>query len=89
MEDEELKTDDFLDEETVSEEPAEADEEEKKYTPLSPFDITYGEEFKLYDNMTYVCDSDRCNAGMIRMESGNVCKYYRVKDDKPVKIGGD
>ncbi|MBP5184287.1 MAG: hypothetical protein J6113_04180 [Lachnospiraceae bacterium] len=56
--------------------------------PLSPFDITEGESFLLYDNMKYNCDTDLCQ-GMIKIESGNVCKGYRLKETEPVKIGGD
>ena len=26
---------------------------------------------------------------MIKKESGNVCKGYRIKETKPIKIGGD
>ena len=60
-----------------------------KFAPLPPFDVTAGESFALYDSMKYVCDTDLCNRGMIKLESGNVCKGYRVKETKPVKIGGD
>ena len=60
-----------------------------KTAPLPPFDITQGESFLLYDNMKYVCDTDICNRSMIKIESGNVCKGYRVKETKPIKIGGD
>lgn len=63
--------------------------EDKKFTPLLPFDSSLGEQFALYDNMTYVCDNDICNAGMVKMESGNVCKFYRCKSTEPIKIGGD
>ncbi len=81
-----------MDDEKMNLEPdEELDEAEEKpeYTPLPPFDVTAGESFLLYDTMKYVCDTDLCNRGMIKMESGNVCKNYRVKEGKKVKIGGD
>ena len=82
-------TDDLEDPEIDIEDEDSEEGGKKKYAPLPPFDITAGESFLLYDNMKYVCDTDICNRSMIKKESGNVCKGYRVKEDKPIKIGGD
>lgn len=53
-------------------------EKEKSYTPLLPYDATYGEYFSTYDNVCYVCNRDVCHNN-IGMNSGNIVKYYSVK----------
>lgn len=62
---------------------------EKEYNPLLPYDITFGETLRLYDNMTYKRDMALCNADTVRIESGNVYKYYACLNKEPYKIGGD
>lgn len=57
------------------------------YTPILPFDITFGESFAIYQQMTYKQDKDLCGIESIRIESGNVYKYYTLTETKPVKIG--
>ena len=50
-----------------------------KYAPILPYDITYGEHHSMYDNMTYHKDNNVCNSSNIRMESGNVYKFFRCR----------
>lgn len=66
-----------------------ANSEEKKYTPILPFDITQGERIRMYDNMPYVHDVDLCNKDTVALESGNVLKFYRCAKQPPRYIGGD
>lgn len=58
------------------------------YEPLLPYDITYGENHPLYDNMTYVCDPIFCNKEAVHMDSGNIIKFYECLPLEPKKIGG-
>ncbi|MDD5935668.1 MAG: hypothetical protein PUC65_08940 [Clostridiales bacterium] len=59
------------------------------YSPILPYDVTYGENFKIYDNTKYVQDKALCGGeDSIRMISGNVYKYYTVQLIEPCKIGG-
>lgn len=62
---------------------------EKEYTPILPYDITFGENFPLYLNTKYKRDITICGEGTVRMESGNLYKYYRCESVKPVAVGGD
>ncbi len=60
----------------------------EEYTPILPYDITYGENHRLYDNMKYSQDKDLCGGkDSICMSSGKVCKYYRTKQVEPYKLG--
>ncbi len=63
--------------------------ETRKFSPLLPYDVTFGETLNMYDQMTYVRNEDACNAATIAMETGNVCKFFRCKTATPVRIGGD
>ena len=60
-----------------------------KYAPILPFDVTYGERLSMYDSMTYHKDNNVCNSGNIRMESGNVYKFFRCAEQEPYLIGGN
>lgn len=60
-----------------------------KYAPILPYDVTYGEHLSMYDNMTYHKNNNVCNASNIRMESGNVYKFFRCIEQKPYLIGGN
>lgn len=60
-----------------------------KYAPMLPYDITYGESFRLYNAMVYVCDPVLCNKEMVHMESGNIIKFYECIPKEPLKIGGE
>lgn len=59
------------------------------YSPVLPFDCTYGEHFMIYDNMTYVRDLDLCDEESIRMLSGNIFKYFTCNMMNACKVGGD
>lgn len=50
--------------------------EEKKYTPLLPYDGLYGENFTTYQTMAYHCDRDACHP-FVGVDTGNMVKYYR------------
>lgn len=58
------------------------------YEPLLPYDITYGEAYRLYDNMAYACDPIFCNKDAVHMVSGNIIKFYEYLPSEPLKIGG-
>lgn len=60
-----------------------------KYAPILPFDVTFGERLSMYDNMTYHKDNNVCNSSNIRMESGNVYKFFRCAEQKPYLVGGN
>ena len=49
--------------------------DEKKYTPLLPYDGCYGENFTTYNTMTYHCDRDICYPN-IKTNTENIVKYY-------------
>lgn len=59
------------------------------YSPILPFDITCGEHFQIYNNITYVQDKTLCGDEPIKMFSGNVLKFYTQRDIEPLKVGGD
>ncbi len=63
-------------------------ENTKNFAPILPFNPTLGEHFPSYDQVTYVQDKDICNDRPIRMESGNIIKYYRYIETKPCAVGG-
>ena len=61
--------------------------ENKKYTPLLPYDGTIGEYFSTHDTMTYVCNRDLCHPN-IGMSTDNIVKYYTyVVNKEPTLIG--
>ena len=49
--------------------------DDKKFTPVLPYDSTFGEYFSTYDSMPYRCDRDRCHPN-IKKDSGNIVKYF-------------
>lgn len=59
--------------------------DEKKYTPLLPFDSTFGEYFSTYDTMPYRCDRDLCHPNITK-STGNIVKYfeYLMEEDKVI-----
>jgi len=59
--------------------------DDKSYTPLLPYDATFGEYFSTYDTTPYRCDRDRCHSH-IAMNSGNIVKYYEYQQEEPVTI---
>lgn len=58
-----------------------------KTFPILPFDITYGEQFTIYQQMKYKQDRDLSEKVGICKESGNVYKYYNAKEIEPFIIG--
>lgn len=58
-----------------------------KTVPVLPFDITIGENFRVYDSFEYERDLALCDFESIRMYSGNVYKYYQQTDIAPRLIG--
>lgn len=61
---------------------------EKRYTPLLPFDGTVAENFVIYYPVPYVRDINLIPPEKIAMESGNVVKYYTYQLTEPMPIGG-
>ncbi len=60
------------------------------YTPIQPYDITLGENYRIYDKTTYTQDKDLCGGkDSIRLSSGNVCKYYNAKICDCYKLGDE
>ncbi len=59
--------------------------DEKTYTPLLPYDSTFGECFTTYDTMPYLCNRDLCHPN-IKKDSGNIVKYYEYREDKDKAI---
>ena len=59
--------------------------DDKTYTPVLPFDSTFGEYFSTYDTKPYVCDRDRCHSNIAK-NSGNILKYYEynVEEEKVI-----
>lgn len=64
-------------------------QQDKKTEPLLPFDVTYGEQMNMYDNMPYIRNLAICGNDAVKMESGNVVKFFRCNAKKPLLIGGD
>lgn len=65
--------------------------EDKKYTPILPFDGTLADNFMIYDNVTYVCRIDRSSPDSpVKLHHDSMIKYYSYGySQEPVKIGGD
>lgn len=63
--------------------------ENRQFSPLLPYDVTFGETLDMYDKMKYIRNVDVCNSAAIAMETGNVCKFFRCKSSNPIKLGGD
>lgn len=60
-------------------------DEEKKYTPLLPYDGTYGTSFTTYDTMPYECNRDLCHPNIVK-STGNIVKYYEYKLEEEKKV---
>ena len=59
--------------------------DDKKLTPVLPYDATFGEYFSTYDNMPYHCDRDLCHPNIAK-STGNIVKYYEYKVDEEKAI---
>lgn len=65
-------------------------DDDKKYSPLLPFDGTQMDNFQIYDNVKYTCKLDLRKENIITMHNENMVKYYEcLADQAPVKIGGN
>lgn len=58
-----------------------------KLTPILPYDITFAEDFSMYQRMTYQQDKDLCGMDSIRIISGNLYKYYSTREIETALIG--
>ncbi len=63
--------------------------DEKKYTPLLPFQDTIRDGFIIYDNVTYTRDIALTEKEIINNHSDSMIKYYSTTISEPIKIGGD
>ena len=65
-----------------------SDTEEKKYTPILPYNASFGETFTTYDTMTYHCDRDACYPNITK-NTQNIVKYYsyQLEDDTDISNG--
>lgn len=65
-------------------------ERNKNYTPLLPYDITFAENFKMYDSFCYTNNRDKTAPKLHLKESGNIVKYYtEITNSKAFKVGVD
>jgi hypothetical protein len=63
---------------------------EKKMTPILPYDVTVAENFKMYDSFAYENDRDRTSPMLHTMETGNILKYYTCNvSDEDFRVGVD
>lgn len=62
---------------------------EKKYSPVQPYDVTFSEHFRIYDQAEYHRDLNICNKDSIMSENSRFYKYYTLNEQNPVKVGGD
>ena len=62
---------------------------EKHFSPIEPFDITFGVNASMYDNMPYIRDISLCGEESVRIESGNIYKFYTYALKEPCIIGGE
>lgn len=63
-------------------------QKKEEYIPILPYDITYGENYRVYDSVIYSQDKDLCGGeDSVRLQSGNVYKYYTTKLVEPFKLG--
>jgi hypothetical protein len=63
--------------------------DDKKYTPLLPFQDMMKDGFIIYDNTTYVRDLELTDKEIINNHSDCMIKYYTTTINEPIKIGGD
>ena len=63
--------------------------DDKKYTPLLPFQDLIKDGFIIYDNVKYTRDIDLTDKEIINNHSDAMIKYYSTTVNEPIKIGGD
>ena len=56
---------------------------------LMTFDHQYDSNSKFYDSLPYVRDYNLCNWTPLRMQSGNIIKFYQYQLGKPVILQTD
>lgn len=56
---------------------------------LLSYDNQAGPHDSFYYNLPYVKDYDLCNWSPLRMQSGNIIKFYQYKVDKPLILFTD
>ena len=62
--------------------------DEKKYTPILPFNDLAKDHFVIYNNVVYVRDLALTECGTMK-HNPNMIKYYTTCSAEPVKLGGD
>ena len=50
-----------------------------------PYDTSLENNFSMYDKLPYQRNAELCNASTIRLNSGNLLKYYRCYGDTEAK----
>ncbi|MBE5963222.1 MAG: hypothetical protein E7256_17880 [Lachnospiraceae bacterium] len=68
---------------------SESNQNTKDYAPILPFDRTLSEDFSMYQSFPYIRDITLITDQSIRLESGNVYKFYRIAVQDACLIGGD
>lgn len=63
--------------------------QDKKFSPILPYDASQFDSFYIYDHVTYVRDINLAPNDSIGLHSDNMIKYFRCEDLEPVPIGGD
>ncbi len=63
--------------------------DDKKYTPILPFNDTFKDGFVIYNQVVYTRDIALTEKEIIDNHSDNMIKYYTTNIQEPVKIGGD
>ena len=56
---------------------------------LMTYDVGTDSHSSFYNNLPYVKDYDLCNWRPLRMNSGNIIKFYQYRLDKPVVLCTD
>lgn len=56
---------------------------------LMTFDHQYDSNSKFYDSLPYVRDYNLCNWTPLRIQSGNIIKFYQYQLGKPVILQTD
>lgn len=51
-----------------------------------PFDDSAFDRYSMYDNMPYQWDSDLNIDKVFRLETGNLIKAYRCKENEPLEL---
>lgn len=63
-----------------------SEKNELHFSKLGPYDASGEVNLSMYDKLPYKRNYDACNAEHIRMESGNVLKYYRINNGETYEV---